>query len=152
MAQPLKGEAYEFFTALTDFLDPSKFVINPTVALGDFKISKEGGAFANLLTTPVVSPAGSLSVKINLSALEMTADKIVISAKDASGDQWKDLFFFVDAPTGNQENIIDILEGDHKETNTDLEIFKKGTTTLVLKKKITGSLLSPSVTVETKEP
>ena len=77
MPQPHKGEAYEFYIALTDFKDPSKFVSPTPFDAADFKISKAGGAEANLSTTPVVSPAGSFNVKVNLSAVEMTgADKV----------------------------------------------------------------------------
>lgn len=150
MAQPHKGEAYEFYIALTDFEDPSKFVSPTPFDAADFKISKAGGTLANLATIPVVSPASSFNVKVNLSQVEMTgADKVSIIGKDVSGDEWKDIFIFIDIPDGNAEKSTEILLGDHVESRDRLIINKQGTTIPVLDKSITGSLLSPNVTVRT---
>ena len=91
MSQPQKGIAYEFFISLTDIFDPVFFIANPTIAAGDFKVSKDGGALVNLTTLPVVAPALSNVVKVNLSALEMGGDKIVVTGKDALGDEWGDI-------------------------------------------------------------
>ena len=55
MAEPIKGQAYEFFVSLTDINDPQFFIVNPTIASGDFKLSVDGGAFGNLATLPVVA-------------------------------------------------------------------------------------------------
>ncbi len=110
MSLPSKGVAYEFFTALVDSSDGMKFKVNPTIAEGDFQISKDGGNFVNLTTLPVVEPAGSIGVKISLSSTEMTADKIQIKAEDQAGDEWNDLFIFVDVPLGTEDNILAIVE------------------------------------------
>jgi len=150
MPQPHKGEAYEFYIALTDFLDPSKLKVAPTIVSGDFKISKAGGGLNNLANTPVVSPGASVNVKVNLSVAEMTgADKVSIVGKDVSGENWKDIFMFIDIPDGNAEKATEILLGDHIETSTSLRVNKQGTTTAVLDKTITGSLLTPNVTITT---
>jgi len=127
-------------------------VNNPTIAAGDFKVSKDGGNFANLTTLPVVSPVLSNNVKINLSALEMSADKVVINGIDLVGDEWANFYAFIDNPSGNSDSIFDLLEGDHQESSTRIKIFKQGTPTVILDKVVTGSLLSPNVTVNTKEP
>ena len=50
------------------------------------------------------------------------------------------------------ERLLDLLEGDHIETSTSLRINKRGTSTALLEKDITGSLLSPSVTLTTTDP
>jgi len=152
MAEPKRGVAYEMFIALTDLNDPQFFLNSPQVLTGDFKISKDGGAFVNLVTLPVVTPALSNTVKINLSSTEMTADKIVINGIDVAGDQWANFFAFIDNPVNNIESLTDIIEGDHQESSTRIKIFKKGTATELLDKVVTGSLLSPNVTVNTKEP
>ena len=152
MAEPKKGVAYEFYVSLTDLFDPQFFIVNPTIAAGDFKISKDGVAFVNLATLPVVTPVGSSSVKINLSSTEMDADKVVVKGKDLSGDQWGDIFAFIDNPVENQESIFDLLEGDHREISVNLKIFKKGTATILLEKNVTGSLLRSDITVSTLEP
>ncbi len=152
MSEPIKGQAYEFFIALTDINDPQFFIVNPTIAAGDFKLSVDGGGLANLATLPVVAPAGSSSVKVNLSASEMGGDKIVVLGKDAVGEEWGDIAAFIDAPGGSSESVLDIIEGDHRESSVNLKIFKKGTSTIVLEKDITGSLLRSDITINTLEP
>jgi hypothetical protein len=64
---------------------------SPTLAAGDFKISKDNGATANLSTLPSVDPAASGIVKVTVSATEMTADNVTIIAKDAAGAEWVSL-------------------------------------------------------------
>ena len=151
MAEPIKGVAYNFFLSLVDAADPAKFKSNPTLAAGDFQVSKDGGAFANLATLPAVLPASSVSVSVGLSATEMTADKVFIKAIDQAGAEWEDLVAFIDVPVSSSETAVDILEGDHIENSTSLIINKKGTLTPVLNKQIKGSLLVPSVTISTLE-
>lgn len=152
MSEPRKGQAYEFFVSLSDIFDPQFFVIDPTIVDNDFKISKDGGSFTNLAILPVVAPALSSSVKINLSSSEMAADKIVVKGKDLAGDEWGDIFAFIDAPQGNSETTLDLLEGDKRESSTTQLIFKKGTGTVLLQKNITGSLLQTDITINTIEP
>ncbi len=152
MAEPKKGNPYEFFVSLTDLFDPQFFIVNPTIVAGDFKVSKDGGTFIDLATLPVVSPIPSFSVKINLSAAEMNADKVTLAGRDVTGDQWGDIFAFIDNPVENPESVFDLLEGDHRETSVNIKIFKKGTATILLEKNITGSLLRSDVTVSTLEP
>ncbi len=150
MAEPVKGVAYEFPVGLDSVLDIG-FQVNPTIALGDFTISRDGDVFDNLSALPVVTPAGSTSVLILLSASEMDADKIVIFAQDQAGDEWEEMRVFIDAPAGSSETVLDIIEGDINESNVSVIIKKKGTETVVLEKNIEGSLLSPSITVNTSE-
>lgn len=152
MAEPEKGVAYALFIALTDLNEPQFFIVNPTLAAGDFKISKDGGAFVNLVTLPVVTPPSSNTVKVDLSAVEMNADKIVVTGIDLAGEQWANFFAFIDNPVSNIESLTDLIEGDHQESSTRVRIFKKGTLDVLLDKVVTGSLLTPNVTVNTKEP
>lgn len=104
MALPDRGEAYDFYVTLIDEVTGG-FRVSPTIAAGDFQISKDGGAYVNLATLPSVLPAGSVSVKISLSAAEMTADKVTILGVDVAGAEWKDLFSFIDIPVSNIHNI-----------------------------------------------
>jgi hypothetical protein len=152
MALPKKGVAYEYFLSLVDALDAESFKAAPTIAAGDFQISKDGGAFANLATLPVVEPAGSIGVKISLSAEEMNADKVMLQGIDQAGNEWFDVMVFIDIPTTNAETAGDLLEGDHFESSTKVQIFKKGTSTVLLEKDIGGSLLTPGVNITTNEP
>lgn len=95
---PKRAEDFELHIALEDFLAPGNFKSSPTIAAGDFQISKDGGTFANLATLPVVEPASSQTVLIALSATEMTADSVVVRAVDQTAPkEWAD--FILSIPT-----------------------------------------------------
>jgi hypothetical protein len=68
-----------------------QFQANPTLAAGDVKISKDGGALANLTTLPAVTPAGGKMVKVTVSSTEMTADNVTLVFSDAAGAEWDDV-------------------------------------------------------------
>lgn len=88
---PVKAEDCIFYIALTDPANPGRFKANPTIAAGDFQVSKDGGAFANLATLPSVAPAGGIAVKITLSSTEMNADNVFIKAIDQTApNEWDD--------------------------------------------------------------
>jgi hypothetical protein len=106
MASPKKNIAYTFYIALFDSANPGALKVNPTLAAGDFKISTGGGAFANLATLPVVTPSGSVCVKITLSAGEMNGDKIVIQCIDVAGGEWDDQLIFIDVDVVNLDDIV----------------------------------------------
>ena len=92
--QPAKrATAWVGYISLVDQSDTKKMKSNPTIASGDFKVSKDGGALANLTTLPSVTPASSVMVKIDLSATEMTADNVTVVCIDAAGAEWCDLVF-----------------------------------------------------------
>ena len=115
MALPKKGVAYVDYITLIDTLDPSKFKANPTIAAGDFQISKDGGAFVNLATLPVVTPAGSRTVKLSLSATEMDANNINVQAIDVAGDEWGEVII-----SYNTGDIVNIVNGVWDEILTGL--------------------------------
>ena len=95
---PVRGEDFVLYVALVDAADPKSFKANPTIAAGDWKVSKDGGALANLTTLPVVEPASSIWVKIALSATEMTADSVAIQGIDQTATkEWAD--FALSIPT-----------------------------------------------------
>ncbi len=93
---PKKGEDWEIPIALEDATNPGFAKANPTLAAGDVKISKDGGAEANLATLPVVEPASSRGVKVVLSATEMTMDKGYVLFHDQTVPaEWNDLFISI---------------------------------------------------------
>lgn len=63
---------------------------SPTLASGDFKIEKDGGAAANLATLPSVVPVAGVSIKIPFSAAEMQAKQITVRMQDVAGAEWND--------------------------------------------------------------
>jgi hypothetical protein len=87
---PTRGVAYTFTRGLYDATAGGKFRVNPTIAVGDFKLSKDNGALVNLTTLPVVSPAGSPLVRFQLTATEMTADRVTLVGVDQAGGEWSE--------------------------------------------------------------
>lgn len=88
---PKRGVEYITYVSLVSQADAKLLQSNPTLAAGDVKISKDGGAFANLNTLPTVTPASGKGVKVTLSATEMTADNVLVIFSDAAGAEWCDL-------------------------------------------------------------
>ena len=76
--KPIKGQAFTFPYALKSTTSPFNYISAPTLAAGQFQISKDGGAYANLATLPTVTPTGGAQLLISLSATEMNADNISI--------------------------------------------------------------------------
>ena len=67
-----------------------QYKVTTTLAAGDFKVEKDGGAAANLATIPAVAPAGGSSLDITFSASEMQGKHIVLRLVDAAGAEWND--------------------------------------------------------------
>jgi hypothetical protein len=95
---PQRGVAYSFRITLLDTLVPGRIKKTPTIAAGDFKISKDAGAPVDLTTLPTETPAGSGCITVSLSATEMTADKILVLWSDPQFE-WGDGSVFFDAPS-----------------------------------------------------
>lgn len=106
MADPKKNSAYTLRIGLIDVANRPHFKVNPTLAAGDFKVSIDGGALANLATTPVVEPSGSSIVKVSLSASEMNGDGIAIVAKDAAGNEWDDAIIYISTTDAAQVQVV----------------------------------------------
>ena len=87
---PKKNTAYRMFVGLRSQADTRLFQVNPTLASGDAKVSKDGGALSNLATLPAVIGSSAV-VQIDLSSTEMNADNVTILLSDAAGGQWCDL-------------------------------------------------------------
>ena len=108
MATPKVNEEYIFYMSVVDSADGGAFRANPTIAAGDFQVSTEGGAFGNLATLPVVTPAGGIAIRVTVSQSEMNASstgKIVVQAIDAAGGEWDDVMIFIDADVVNINNL-----------------------------------------------
>lgn len=73
-----------------------RYQVNPALAAGDAKLSKDGAAFANLATLPAVTPSGGRAVRVSLSATEMECARAVGQFHDAAGDEWEDQEFIVE--------------------------------------------------------
>jgi hypothetical protein len=70
---------------------------NPTLASGDVKMSKDGGAFANLGTLPSAVPASGKNIEVILSATELSCARAVIHCIDqTSPKEWDDFEIVVE--------------------------------------------------------
>lgn len=88
---PKSGEDFIFYAPLASMATPGSFQSNPTIAAGDFKVSTDGGALANLGTLPAVTPASSIWVKFTLSAGEMTGANVSVQGIDQTTlKEWAD--------------------------------------------------------------
>ena len=150
MAFPVQGQTYEFFIHLVDINDPRFFLDDPDIQDGDFTISLNGNLFTPMAITPTVSPVNSNLVRVNLTTTEMVAKVNIVGSDLDDPPEWEEIGIFIDVPTGSVETILDIEQGDRIETRSRLTINKQGTTTPVLDKTITGSLLTPDVKIETE--
>lgn len=149
---PVQNEIYILYVGLGNSLDPDNFVVDPTVVAGDFQRSIDDGTFTNLDTLPVVTPTGSVMVKITLSTLEMSGEKVnVVGINQNDPKEWQDIIIAIDVPSGSVETLTDLDEGDRIETSTRLIINKAGTTDKILDKTIQGSLLQNNVIISTKD-
>lgn len=83
---PKYGEEYIFPLGL---FASGALVAAPTLAAGDFQVSKDFGTFANLTTLPTVTPAGTGQLKVTLSAVEMQAANVTLKYHDPDGT-WDD--------------------------------------------------------------
>lgn len=93
---PKRGEDFLTGVCLQDMANPGSYKAGPTIAAGDFKVSKDFGAFANLNTLPAVAPAAGVQVQITLSATEMTADVVLVTCIDQTvPKEWADFSFAI---------------------------------------------------------
>lgn len=88
---PKKNAAYSFYCALTSQANTNTFQSNPTLTTGDVKVSTDGGAFNNITTLPVVTPAGGKAILVSCSSTEMNGDNVQVLFSDAAGAEWCDL-------------------------------------------------------------
>lgn len=89
-SKPIRGRAYKFYIGLVSRADTKLLQNPPTLQAADFNISKDGGTFTALTTTPSTNPSGSRAVMIDLSATEMDANNIVLQCVDNAGAEWCD--------------------------------------------------------------
>jgi hypothetical protein len=88
---PKKNTAFIVYAGLFQRADSRLLDLTPTLATGDFKVSIDGAATANLATLPTNTPASSGQIKISLSTSEMNGDNITVVGHDAAGAEWNDI-------------------------------------------------------------
>lgn len=107
---PKISTAFITFVGLRSQADSTIFKSSPTLAAGDFKVSIDGGALANLATLPTVTPASSKMVKIELSTSETAGANNTVVCSDAAGAEWFDHMLNV-ATSARQIDDLSTLGG-----------------------------------------
>jgi hypothetical protein len=113
MIFPVKyGTAVSIYTALF-YLNTRNADDNPTLASGDAKISKDGGAFANLATLPDALPAAGRQVRIQLSAAETQCKigfiEFIDQTATAEWDQQHIMFYTYGHPSAFDTSKFDCI-------------------------------------------
>lgn len=96
---------FTFGIGLIDQSNTKLLKASPTLATGDFKISIDGGAFANLATLPTVTPAAGRQVQIVLSQGETNGDNLFIQCVDAAGAEWCDAWINVQTTARHLDDL-----------------------------------------------
>lgn len=102
---PKVSTQFIFYVSLVSQANTKLMQVNPTIASGDFKVSIDGAALANLGTLPVVAPAGSTMVKITLSTSEMAGANATVVCLDAAGSEWCDLTVNIQTATRQIDDL-----------------------------------------------
>jgi len=116
---PTKGVEYIFYICLESQASAGTFQANPTIAAGDFTVSTDGGSFSNLDTTPTVTPASGVQVKVTVSATEMNGDNILVAWQDAAGAQWYSGFALIQPAAQTFDTIDANVDSVLADTGTD---------------------------------
>ncbi len=98
---PVRNNPFTFNICLYS-QSTGELLTNPTLQSQDFQVSTDGGAFANLSSTPTVSPAASGVVRLQLSPSEVGSDSFTVRMKDNRGSEWTTVYYHesVDAVPG----------------------------------------------------
>ena len=124
---PVKNAAFTFRTFLFGRADNLIMTV-PTIAVGDFAYSGDGGSFSNPATSPVASPASSGAILVSLAAGEMNHDEVTVRWQDASGAQWYDGAMVLHTVASGQQ--FDSLSTFNAATTT-VSLAASGITNLV---------------------
>lgn len=92
-------------------------VVNPTIAVGDVQVSKDGGAYADITTLPVVSPAGTAQVEFELSAAEKTASITRVRFKDVAGNEWLETVYEIQTVENTYQAKLEVIDDDSGTTD-----------------------------------
>lgn len=101
---PKKNVSLTIDIGLVDTANRPNFKANPTLAAGDFKVSLDGGNYANLGTLPTVVNSGKV-VRVVFSQAEMNHDTISLVCSDASGAEWDDQIITFNTTTNSIDDV-----------------------------------------------
>ena len=97
-----QNSEFILYMGLVDQAARPTFKANPTLAAGDFKLSKDGGTLANLVVLPTVVGTSKL-VKVRILGTEAgTAANLSVVASDAAGAEWDDVIINIQTVATSQ--------------------------------------------------
>src|SRR3990167_1302874 len=101
-----QNSEFILYMGLVDQAARPTFKANPTLAAGDFKLSKDGGTLANLVVLPTVVGTSKL-VKVRILGTEAgTAANLSVVASDAAGAEWDDVIINIQTVATSQIDDI----------------------------------------------
>lgn len=118
---PKKNAAFVMYVGLRSQADVRLMQVNPTLAAGDVKVSKDGGTLANVTTLPTVISSSAV-VKLELSSTEMNADNVTVVFIDAAGGQWCDLIVNLQTAARQFDELASQTSVDTVDDYLDTEI------------------------------
>lgn len=124
---PKKNTAFVFTVSLPSIANTGKFQVNPTLATGDVKVIKDGGAPANIGTLPTVISSGA-ALEVSLTASEMNADNVDVLFSDAAGNEWGDVLASIQTTAQQIDDLASQASVDTIDTNVDAILVDTGTT------------------------
>lgn len=127
---PKRNEGLTLFVSLPSATVTSEYQTNPTLGVGDARVSIDGGALNNLTALPTVFPAGSSVIRIQLTAAEMDGDTIVIQMSDQTNPkEWADVNIIIQTAAYSIDDIGDIVDSIDTSTVAG-QVWSSGTRTL----------------------
>jgi hypothetical protein len=136
MPEPQRNRAFTCTVSLVATATGA-LLVNPPLAAGDFRVSKDGAAFANLTTLPVVAPAGSVCVQLALSAPEMDAARVVVHGLDPDG-VWESVMIEIQTTVtlGGDARILLSTDSQPMLTTNTIQLAGNATSPVVLDRSV----------------
>ena len=107
MALPKYNTAYSTTIALIN-QSTGNFQGNPTLAAGDVKVILDDSDPVNITTLPslLIGGGNTKILTVNLSAPEMSGDRVQVMFSDVAGSEWRDAIINIDIPAYNPDDFV----------------------------------------------
>ena len=116
---PKKATSFIFYTAFVDAASRPDFKASPTIASGDFKISKDGTSGVALAANPAAVSGALSTIRFGLTGTEMDADIVSIMCIDAAGGEWDDQLITIHTETNQIDDIAVLVSANLAAINSN---------------------------------
>jgi hypothetical protein len=120
-----KNVAANFDAPLVDSASPPDYKSSATLAAGDVKVIKDGGAPVNITSLPTeISTTGVY--RFSLTASEMNATTIAVVCVDASGSEWNPLTVILNTALADELHLAKAALANTREHTiaTGVDVIK----------------------------